>query len=157
MIEPACWSWPVPALETREQFLARLEARNATVGPDLRRDPRVADFMDFTQPSILDFQTGCGRWPRTRCAICAVAGGLVLDHCHTTGQVRGWLCQSCNVLEGRSRHPVFDLYRHRHPAAILDVHEMYHDGLVWVQGWCIMQHGAQLRATGPRPPTPWKM
>lgn len=152
--DPACWSWPVPIVETREQFLARLEAYNASVGPNLRRNPKVADFMDFGVPSFSDFHTGPGG--RLWCAICETAGRLVLDHCHGTGQVRGWLCMSCNVLEGRSGHPVFEAYRRRHPASILDVHDMYHDGIGWIYGWSAVEHRTEISAGGPRPPTPWE-
>ena len=30
------------------------------------------------------------------CGICTITTGLVLDHCHTTGNVRGVLCKACN-------------------------------------------------------------
>lgn len=31
------------------------------------------------------------------CAVCGVDSQLVLDHDHTTGKVRGWLCNRCNI------------------------------------------------------------
>lgn len=41
-----------------------------------------------------------------RCAICARAGKLVVDHCHKTGIVRGALCSSCNKMLGFSKDSV---------------------------------------------------
>lgn len=44
-----------------------------------------------------DSQKGC-------CAICKQSLELPsIDHCHTTGKVRGLLCQHCNVLIGMSK------------------------------------------------------
>ena len=34
------------------------------------------------------------------CAICKRAVKLVVDHCHTTGKIRGLLCQRCNHMIG---------------------------------------------------------
>lgn len=42
-------------------------------------------------------------WQNDRCAVCGksnVTRRLVLDHCHLTGLVRGYLCSSCNSQEG---------------------------------------------------------
>lgn len=32
-----------------------------------------------------------------RCAICSATEDLVVDHCHTSGKVRGALCRRCNL------------------------------------------------------------
>ena len=46
------------------------------------------------------------------CAICKVAKTgtedrrLFVDHCHTTGKVRGLLCNACNTILGRSNDSV---------------------------------------------------
>lgn len=34
------------------------------------------------------------------CAICKEAKKLVIDHCHSTGEIRGLLCRSCNSRVG---------------------------------------------------------
>ena len=52
-----------------------------------------------------------------RCAICKTHADdiphasfkhnpLVIDHCHTTGQVRGLLCPTCNVMLGHAKDNV---------------------------------------------------
>ena len=47
-----------------------------------------------------------------RCAICgAVSGRLFVDHCHTTGNVRGLLCVACNNALGQFRDSVSALRR----------------------------------------------
>lgn len=33
---------------------------------------------------------------KNRCAVCNQIKKLVVDHCHTTGKIRGLLCQQCN-------------------------------------------------------------
>lgn len=38
-----------------------------------------------------------------KCAICRAKGNLHIDHCHTTGKVRGLLCCRCNLAIGSFR------------------------------------------------------
>ena len=53
---------------------------------------------------------GIFRFQGNRCAICERATGarkrLSVDHCHTTGQVRGLLCGPCNKMLGHARDEV---------------------------------------------------
>jgi hypothetical protein len=35
-----------------------------------------------------------------KCQICQTSDDLVMDHCHTTGKLRGLLCRPCNILLG---------------------------------------------------------
>lgn len=103
---PACWSWPVvspDAVDLPEDYVG-LE-----IGLGMR------ELLAFKQ-----FHAG-------RCALCGQAPSkLVRDHCHASNLLRGLLCTSCNRLEG-SRDGVFDDYRQRNPATILDYWEPYND------------------------------
>jgi hypothetical protein len=36
-----------------------------------------------------------------QCAACHSTDNLCIDHCHQTGQVRGVLCNTCNLTLGR--------------------------------------------------------
>lgn len=48
------------------------------------------------------------------CAICGAAptrGNLSVDHCYTTGRIRGLLCKPCNSLLGRIQDSPIKLYR----------------------------------------------
>lgn len=47
----------------------------------------------------------CGRPPGRR------RGGLQLDHCHTTGAFRGWLCGPCNTGIGQMGDKLEDVLR----------------------------------------------
>lgn len=136
--EPACWSWPVPPLRDVDEEIALIMARYAASGPgpDERRDPGAMK-MAYYEPEVIrwqEFHAGVrladdDEAPE-RCAICEVAPvwparRLVEDHCHDTGQIRGRLCNRCNLRESRWDGPIYRRYRAWHPAAILDAHEMY--------------------------------
>jgi hypothetical protein len=87
-MDPACWSWPMP---------------DALPGSSTSYDRWEAMLT----------------WHKGRCAICRRRERRhIEDHDHYTGRVRGWLCHSCNVLEGVSGHGVLVKYRERHPAAM---------------------------------------
>ncbi|MFE7634467.1 endonuclease domain-containing protein [Kitasatospora sp. NPDC057518] len=67
-------------------------------------------------------------WQKFRCAICGDRTTLQKDHDHSTGLVRGGLCESCNRGEGHAKTaPVYLDYRRRHPASILGVQIPYED------------------------------
>lgn len=73
-------------------------------------------------------------WHPFVCAICGHEGGprgLVIDHDHATGLIRGRLCHRCNVSEGMGRieGDVFDRYRQRHPASMWGFRDVYVDPL----------------------------
>lgn len=153
--EPACWSWEIPPVLTDDERRQRWDASQALVHPDERVDWETeSSLLAAYDPRFLEFHAG-------RCALCGKAGGtgrwrLVDDHCHSTGQVRGFLHMRCNSSEGRMRvaWPPVDRYRLVHPAVILDTHDMYES--VWGDGW---QDGWP--PTHPecgkteRPATPW--
>ncbi len=140
-------------MRSREDEIARVLAEQVGKPEHLRYERQHIELM-------LDGDSSTGRWAlfhQGRCAVCAVRGQhLVDDHCHASGQVRGLLCRSCNVREGRSgSDPLFVRYRRLHPAAILDVYEPY-TGRDWLDGWYLGE--VRLRDAeewGPRPVTPW--
>lgn len=49
--------------------------------------------------SVAAFARGLNRVDA--CSICAEKTKLHLDHCHSTGKVRGWLCVKCNTALGQ--------------------------------------------------------
>jgi hypothetical protein len=69
-------------------------------------------------------------WHMNECAMCGAAhGDTVVDHDHDTHLTRGMLCRSCNVREGRSGHPVWQLWRAGlNPARMFGWEETYWSG-----------------------------
>jgi hypothetical protein len=148
--EPACWSWPLPPQRSRAEeiavLLAEQEGRDVNGRLSLEAVELLTEDLDVRRFGIFHDQ---------RCAICGDRGQhLVFDHCHSTGQWRGMLCRSCNTREGVCGDPAFVAYRRRHPAAILDVYEMY-TGIGWNLGWPLITYGAEAFERGIRPRTPW--
>lgn len=37
------------------------------------------------------------------CETCGKPGRVVFDHCHVTGEFRGWLCNGCNTALGQAK------------------------------------------------------
>ena len=120
-VSPACWEWAPPTDADRE----RVRARDVSLAKYMG-EQRYEEML----PSFLMIE-----WQQDRCAICGrherIVGGLVEDHDHATGLVRGYLCRSCNTREGIHRYRA-DLrmwreYRERNPASICGVVERYYD------------------------------
>lgn len=64
-------------------------------------------------------------WQDGRCALCGFRDSLVKDHCHVSGLVRGFLCPSCNVTEGKSDHNLASWRSGTTPAALMGIEEVY--------------------------------
>jgi hypothetical protein len=125
--EPACWSWPVPPASAShaglvEQLTLLLGDSDAGL---TRRVGRLLAGDHRTQLRYAAFHDG-------RCAVCGKRPEvLVVDHCHWSGLVRGYLCHGCNNKEGadmRGDRPLFAMYRRRHPSVILEYFESYKAG-----------------------------
>jgi hypothetical protein len=112
-ILPACWEWPVPS------SLDLLASQH----PFHERGGDWCDEEIHSRAALL-------AWHEGRCAICSDLAGedLVEDHDHDTGLVRGFLCRSCNTLEGFSKSETtgsIAKYRRRTPSQILGLRRSY--------------------------------
>ena len=129
---PACWSWPVPPRGTYEEVVA------AEMAKGFSRNVVEMYLSASSDPVGLSVFVS---FHAERCAICGQQPlRLIDDHCHDTGLIRGYLCQSCNVREGVSwrddpEHDViFQRYRER-PPAVRVAFRMFYTGRGWEHGW----------------------
>lgn len=149
-MNPACWSWPLPRILTREDEADRLEEEA------MRRVTETGSWDHYLPLSAClmltrDWPTYLlNSWHDERCAICGLRPDhLVLDHDHRTGLVRGRLCRGCNVSEGaRTGLELYQLYRDRPPAEILGV-QIYYVGRGWEDGWWRNEALAQMLTGNP--------
>ncbi|MGP4114642.1 endonuclease domain-containing protein [Streptomyces sp. 4N509B] len=122
--DPVCWSWPAerPTEEAaRQKLFAYAERTGCTPG-------QAQVLWDLERAAgALDGESILADWQAGRCAVCGRVRDLVCDHDHATGLVRGWLCRSCNTMEGTNRDPdtIFARYRERSPAVILGITARY--------------------------------
>ena len=73
-------------------------AATTTTKVYLKRTCKTCCKVAATQHNILKLtHTASG----DKCQCCGASGKLILDHCHQSGDFRGWLCQSCNVGIGK--------------------------------------------------------
>ncbi|WP_339153626.1 endonuclease domain-containing protein [Actinomadura luteofluorescens] len=113
-LRPACWSWSLESAKVEELWAVAAQSPNTRV--NVLEEHRVA----YT---VLEL------WQGSRCAVCAVVKGpLVRDHDRSSGLIRGLLCNPCNTAEGRSTSELFDNYRVRPPAGMLEVEILYLPG-----------------------------
>jgi Recombination endonuclease VII len=98
------------ARELRTMAMRRWRARNPK--PKKSLPPRIADLSVEQQRAITAASTRkwkakkdgfahCADYPIKPadglCQNCGAEARLVLDHCHQTGEFRGWICDPCNV------------------------------------------------------------
>jgi len=97
---------------TRKNNRRCLDCRNNGVGirpydKERSRWAQIKHRYGITQDEFNSISTAQGH----KCAICT--GPIeVVDHCHTTGVVRGLLCQHCNSMLGYARDNTDTLSAH---------------------------------------------
>lgn len=98
---PACWTWEVPPLPqpNGHHILRAWHRQRCAICGTVRPNPVLPPQVDYERRPI--------------------SVGLYEDHDHSTGETRGYLCPSCNMLEGRLEVAVIRRYRERPPVQIL--------------------------------------
>ena len=89
-------------LQNKDQFVGKRGSNNAPTETALCRTCRNKRIYHTIAkrigdgPGVKEFLAS--RKPDSKCAICQKSDlRLSVDHCHSTGQIRGWLCHNCNV------------------------------------------------------------
>ncbi|MCR4285084.1 MAG: endonuclease VII domain-containing protein [archaeon] len=110
---------PYKDLEKRKEWVKRhRESINKTQrkyvekNKDKIRERNIKRSYDITLEDYNELffnQHGC-------CAICGThqidfKRQLFLDHCHTTGKIRGLLCQHCNFILGQAKDSIIILQK----------------------------------------------
>ena len=92
-------------LDNRERIRNRISGWGKTsAGKESNRKAKLLKHYNMTieqYDSILKEQNNC-------CKICSTHESefdkrLHVDHCHTTGKIRGLLCMACNILLGKAK------------------------------------------------------
>ena len=83
------------------------EGKQAKYPPSYYKDKKLQLKFGITLSEYIDMKDSQGY----RCAICGIHEEycdkqLAVDHCHTTGNVRGLLCQKCNTGLGQFKDNV---------------------------------------------------
>jgi hypothetical protein len=91
-------AWASSANEARAKDRERLRTWRAANPEKTRAQRRSQRYMldAAAFEALLSAQEG-------RCAVCRAPGAACVDHCHTTGRVRGILCRACNTGLGQFR------------------------------------------------------
>ncbi len=105
-------------------------------------DPKAADAELTAHRRCKLVPADGGRWfdnefdanGNQRCAMCGGSGGLVADHCHDTGLVRGLICYRCNSFEGFSDTPALNAWRLTAPGLTVGRREFYRAGYAGGEG-----------------------
>jgi|TARA_R110000824_G_scaffold7178_2_gene32527 hypothetical protein len=58
--------------------------------------------MSYINNQVIRLRKGFESLKPTNCECCGNSGNISLDHCHTTGSFRGFICQNCNSKLGRN-------------------------------------------------------
>ncbi len=104
--------------ESRRKYVAKnrekINAKNKKWAREHRDAMRVYSQRYFSIPkNRLRYKKYMEEWHRKRrekltglpkpsiCPVCRRKGKMVVDHCHKTQKIRGWICDSCNVALGR--------------------------------------------------------